>query len=473
MKSELKNVSSTQKEIHIQIDAEAVKAAYGRVSQRYAKRANVPGFRKGFAPIDVIRLRYKDEIKSDVLQEVIPSHVTDAIREHDLHPLTEPHLHLEDQDSVTVNGTVPLKLHVHFEVMPDVPVPNYKGVEITRRVKPVEPGEVDDMIYQRLQREAAFVPSEGRAAETGDTVIADFEGTVDGEPDAPPITAESVEIEIDGEGVEPAFSENLKGVKEDEEREFEVTYPEELPSPELAGKTVRYKAKVTSVGRQEVPELNDEWAKSLDEGYGSLDELKERLRTDLEKMAEADADARLRNNAIAKVIESNAFDVPNVLIENQARNLLNNFAQDLQQRGVDLNNVTDDFVQMAYSNMRQQAERDVRGAILLDKIAEAEGVAVSEEEIAEELTKLAEYYRTTADQIRETLEKQGGIDNIRNNLKTRKSIEAVVANAKVIDGPWVDESAKPAEEDAADGRSKKTAAKKTPVKKPVKAKKQE
>ncbi|MBX3299322.1 MAG: trigger factor [Acidobacteria bacterium] len=473
MKSELKNVSSTQKEIHIQIDAEAVKAAYGRVSQRYAKRANVPGFRKGFAPIDVIRLRYKDEIKSDVLQEVIPSHVTDAIREHDLHPLTEPHLHLEDQDSVTVNGTVPLKLHVHFEVMPDVPVPNYKGVEITRRVKPVEPGEVDDMIYQRLQREAAFVPSEGRAAETGDTVIADFEGTVDGEPDAPPITAESVEIEIDGEGVEPAFSENLKGVKEDEEREFVVTYPEALPSPELAGKTVRYKAKVTSVGRQEVPELNDEWAKSLDEGYGSLDELKERLRTDLEKMAEADADARLRNNAIAKVIESNAFDVPNVLIENQARNLLNNFAQDLQQRGVDLNNVTDDFVQMAYSNMRQQAERDVRGAILLDKIAEAEGVAVSEEEIAEELTKLAEYYRTTADQIRETLEKQGGIDNIRNNLKTRKSIEAVVANAKVIDGPWVDESAKPAEEDAADGRSKKTAAKKTPVKKPVKAKKQE
>lgn len=308
-------------------------------------------------PIDVIRLRYKDEIKSDVLQEVIPSHVTDAIREHDLHPLTEPHLHLEDQDSVTVNGTVPLKLHVHFEVMPDVPVPNYKGVEITRRVKPVEPGEVDDMIYQRLQREAAFVPSEGRAAETGDTVIADFEGTVDGEPDAPPITAESVEIEIDGEGVEPAFSENLKGVKEDEEREFVVTYPEALPSPELAGKTVRYKAKVTSVGRQEVPELNDEWAKSLDEGYGSLDELKERLRTDLEKMAEADADARLRNNAIAKVIESNAFDVPNVLIENQARNLLNNFAQDLQQRGVDLNNVTDDFVQMAYSNMRQQAER--------------------------------------------------------------------------------------------------------------------
>src|SRR5690606_1436574 len=122
---------------------------------------------------------------------------------------------------------------------------------------------------------------------------------------------------------------------------------------------------------------------------------------------------------------------PNTLIENQARNLLNNFAHDLQQRGIDPSKVQKDFIELAYANMRTQAERDVRGAILLDKIAEAENVSVDDAEVEEEVVKLSEYYRVPVKEIRESLEKQGGLDNIRNNLKTRKSIEAVVSAAKV------------------------------------------
>src|SRR5688572_8367915 len=158
MKSELKEVSPTQKKIHLEIDAAALKEAYGKVSQKYAKAANVPGFRKGYAPLDVVRLRFKDEIKSEVLQEVVPGMVAEAISEHKLQPLTEPHLHLEDQENVKVNGSQPLNLHVHVEVMPEIPAPNYKGIEITRRVKPVENGEVEDLIAERLQKEAALMP---------------------------------------------------------------------------------------------------------------------------------------------------------------------------------------------------------------------------------------------------------------------------------------------------------------------------
>jgi trigger factor len=161
----------------------------------------------------------------------------------------------------------------------------------------------------------------------------------------------------------------------------------------------------------------------------------------MEKYADADADARLRNNSIAKLIEENSFEVPNALIENQARNLLNNFAHDLQQRGVDLNKVDSSFIEMTYNQMRTQAERDVRGAMLLDKIAEAEKVVVSPEEVEEEIDKLAEYYRSTPEEVKESLAKQGGMGTIENNLKTRKSIEALVAKAKVTDGPWVDENA--------------------------------
>ena len=465
MKSELKEVSPTQKEIHLQIDAEAVKEAYGKVSKKYAQRANVPGFRKGYAPLDVVRLRFKEEIKSEVLQEVVPGQVAAAIEEHDLHPLSEPHLHLEDQDNVKVNGSEPLSIHIHVEVMPEIPDPKFEGIEVTRRVKPVEDGEVEDLIAERLQKEAALIPVEGRASEIGDTVIADLEGRFDDAPDAEPIRAEDLEVVLGDEVIEKSFTENLVGVKEDEEKEFTVTYPAEFSSEALAGKTVHYKAKIKSVGRTEVPELNDDWAKSLDEGYESLADLRKKLKTDLEKYAEADADARLRNNAIAKLIEDNSFEVPNTLIENQARNLLNNFAQDLKQRGVDLNQVEDQFIQMAYGNMRTQAERDVRGAMLLDKVALMEKVEVAESEVEEEISKMADYYRASADEIRESLEKQGGgVENIRNNLKTRKAIEAVVAKAKVTDGEWVDEAETPAVEE----KPKKGKAKKEPAKKAAK-----
>lgn len=442
MKSQIREVSPTQKELTIEIDAASLKEAYGRVSQKYAQRANVPGFRKGYAPVDVVRLRFKDEIRSDVLQDVIPSKVTEAIEEHDLHPLTEPHLHVEDQDNIVVNGSKPLSLHVHVEVMPELPELNYKGIEAVRRIKPVTDGEVEDLIAERLQREAALIPVEGRASEEGDTVIADLEGIFDDQPDAPPIVANDLEIVLGDEVIEKAFTENLVGVREDEEKEFTVTYPADFSSENLAGKTVHYKAKIKSIGRSEVPELNDEWAQSLDEGYESLADLRQRLRADLEKYAETDADARVRNNVVTKFIEQNAFEVPNTLIENQARNLLNDFARDLQQRGVDLKKVEEEFIQMAFHNMRQQAERDVQGAMLLDKIAELEGVAVSDADVDEEIGKIADYYKATPEEVRESLEKQGGdLDNIRNNLKTRRSIEAVVSYAKITDGEWVDEAA--------------------------------
>ena len=264
------------------------------------------------------------------------------------------------------------------------------------------------------------------------------------------------------EVIEKSFTDNLVGVEEDDEKEFTVSYPQEFSSEALAGKTVHYKTKIKSVGRTELPELNDEWAKSLDEGYKSLADLRKKLKADLEKYAEADADARLRNNAIAKLIEDNLFEVPNILIENQARNLLNNFAQDLQQRGINLEQVESQFIEMAYGNMRTQAERDVRGAMLLDRVAEIAKVEVAETEVDDEIAKMAEYYRSSADEIRESLEKQGGgVENIRNNLKTRKAIEAVVAKAKIIKGEWVDESlAQPGPEEKPKKVVKKKAAKK-------------
>ena len=446
MKTEIIEISPTRRELKIEIDAEIIKEVYQKVCQKYAKAMTVPGFRKGLAPVDVIKLRYKNEIQQETLQDLLSKRVTEAIQENDLNPLSEPELHLEDAANMKLNGTQPLLLHVHVEVMPEIPSPEYKNLEITRRVRPLAEGELEGILEERRQQFSTLIPVEDRASENGDTVIVDLEGAFVGEPDAEPIKADDLEIPLGDELIEKSFTENLVGVREDEEKEFTVVYPEDFSSPALAGKTVNYKAKIKSVGKVELPEMDDDWAQSLDEGFDTIKDLREKLSKDLEAVAKNDADARVRNELVAKLIEKHEFEVPNTLIENQARNLLNNFAQDMQQRGVDLNNVEQDFVQMAFSQMRSQAERDIRGAMLLEKIAEQENIEVSKDEIDEEIMRIAGYYRTTPEEIRASLaQQQGAEENIAGSLRTRKAVEAIVDNAKITDGEWISENQAPPE----------------------------
>jgi trigger factor len=330
-----------------------------------------------------------------------------------------------------------------------------------RRVRPLPEGEMERIIDQRRQSGASLVPVEGRKSEKGDTLIVDLEGTFEDEPETDPIKADDLEITLGDEGIEQSFTENLVGLEPDEEKEFTVSYPAEFSSPMLAGKTVHYKAKVKSLGKVELPELDDEWAQSLDEGYESLSDLKERLGKDLETVSNSDADAAVRTELIGKLIEKHDFEIPNSLIEAQARNLLNNFAQDMQQRGVDLNKVDKQFIQMAYDQMRPQAERDVRGAMLLEKIADLENVEVTDEDVAKEIEMMANYYGVTAEQIRDSISaQQGGEANIANKLRTRKAVEALVKHAKVTEGEWVDPSQQPAEADAPEEEKPKSKAKK-------------
>jgi trigger factor len=469
MKTELKEISATQRELRIEIEPEAVRDVYNKVSKKYAGAVQVPGFRKGFAPVDIVRLRYRDEIQNEVLREILPDKVQQAIEESGLHPLGEPHLHLEDQENLKLNGSQPLVVSVHLEVMPEVPTPDYASLEAVRRVRPVIDEEIERVINERRQQGASLVPVEDRPSQEGDTLIVDLEGTFADQPDEEPIKADDLEITLGDERIEKSFTENLIGLREDEEKEFTVEYPADFSSPALAGKTVHYKAKVKSVGKIELPEADDEWASSLEENFESMADLRGKLRDDLEMMAKAEADNKVRDELITKLIEKHEFEVPNALVDIQARNLLNNLAQDLQQQGIDTKNLDENFVRMAYEQMKKQAERDVRGAMLLEKIAELENVEVSGDEINEELEKIARYYGVTAEEVRASLsQQQGGESGIADRLRSRKAVEALVSKATVTEGEWIDESKRtesaeetpeaeaPAEEKKTKSRKKKT-----------------
>src|SRR5258708_32906493 len=285
MKTEIKNISPTRKQIDVEIDAEAVRSVYDRISDNYARAANVPGFRPGHAPRAVVRTRFKEQIRAEVLRELLPEAVQQAVEEHKLEPLREPELNLENSEGLDQLGQQPISFNVSVEVLPEIKLGKYKGLEVARSSRPIKDEDVDRVIESLREGSATLEPVEDRGAQPGDTVTANFHGTFRNEPEAEPIKVEDVDVVLGGEGVVQEITDNLTGANPDDEKTFFVNYPEDFSSKGLAGKHVEYTVKVSAVRIKELPELDDEWAQSLGDEIESLADLRTKVRGDLESQA--------------------------------------------------------------------------------------------------------------------------------------------------------------------------------------------
>jgi trigger factor len=447
MKTEVVDVSPTRKELKIELAAEEVRAEYERVTQEYARAASVPGFRKGHAPAAVVRTRYKKDIQSDVLQRMIPDAVTRAINEAGVEPIGQPDIHL-DNEGLDKFGQEPISLHAHVEVMPVVPLGEYKGLEASRRLRPVTDETVEEVIQNLREASAALQPVEDRGAEDGDTVTIDIQGRYLDPPEDEDINADEVNVVLGGEHVLPDFNENLKGTRPDEVKTFTVVYPADYNAQGLAGKTVEYTATVTAVRRKEVPELDDEWVKSLgEEEVDTVEKLRARVHENLSKNAENESEHRLRDEIIGKLIGGNQFEVPETLVEYQSNQLLQTTINDMVRRGVDPRSQELNWDALR-EVVRARAEEDLRGSLLLERIAEEERIEVSGEEVETEIQRLAEGTNQTIEQVRAALTKQGGERSIADRLRNRKALDLIVENAVVRDAEW--EEASPESEPASE-----------------------
>ena len=435
MKTEFVDVSPTRKEIKIEIEPAAIKRSYDQVSDKYAKQANVPGFRRGHAPRAVVRNRFKSEIRAEVLQQLIPDAVNQAIDKHELNAIREPDVELDNTEGLEKFGEQPISVKVNVEVLPKVEVKDYKGLEATRRVRPITDTNVDEMFEAFRETSAAMQPVEDRDSAPGDTVTVNLVGKVLDDPDQEDIHADDVEVELGGAGVQEEFTQNLNGVRIDNEKTFIVHYPEDFKSKELAGHKVEYTAKVTAVRVKELPEVDDEWARSLGEEFDSVGTLRSKIREDLEKRADQESDHRLRSDLMAKLLEANQFEVPQSLIDQQTSRRLESVMREMIGRGVDPRNPNLNW-ESAREELKTQAEQDVRSTLLLEQIAEEEKLEVSPQEIDDEIQAIATSTRQPIEQVRGVLTKDGGERSIAHRLRTRKALDLLVANAKVADAEW-------------------------------------
>jgi trigger factor len=437
-KSQVKEISSTQKQIDIEIEATAVKAAFDRISDRYAKLANVPGFRPGHAPRGVVRTRFKDQIRSEVLRELVPDAVQNAISDHQLEPLGEPELNLEAANGLEPLGDKPISFHVNVDVLPEIELGEYKGLKLSRRVRPVTDEDIDQVIEQLRENSASLQPVEDRGAQLGDTVTADFHGTFRDDPGAEPINVQDVDVVMGGEGIVQEITDNLMGAVPDTEKKFMVNYPGEFAAKGLAGKRVEYAVKVNAVRIKELPELDDEWAQSLDDEIESLAGLRAKIRSDLEQRARNEAEARMKGELMRTLVNAHQFDLPQRLVHHQTEHHLESVVRDMIGQGIDPRNAKLNW-DKARDSLQEQASYDLRGSLLIERIADKEKIEVTDQEINDEINAIAEASRQSPEQVRGILTKQGGERSIAARLRNRKTLDFLVANANVTDAEWKEE----------------------------------
>ena len=414
--------ATCRRELDLEIPAEEVSKAMERVAKEFAKVARVPGFRPGKAPITLIRRRFADDIKGEVLQSLVPERVEKAVSEQNLTPVSQPQV-----EKLDFNDGQPLKFRAVFEVLPEFELANYKDLQLEMPAMDVLDEDVTKTLADMRERAAAFAPVEGRPVQDGDFVQLKLTGTPEGEGE--PLQADSVLCHIGAEETMAPFNENLRGVNIGDHKDFDVPYPADYPDAKLAGKTFHYSVDILGIKTKKLPDLNDDFAKDVSDAT-TLDELNKKIREGLEHQRDHKHKDLLREKVLNEIVKLHDFPVPQSLVEHQMDVRLERVVRSLAQQGVDPRAVNIDWVSLRKRN-EDRAKDDVKAELIIDRIATAENIDVTEEELEHELQHLAGHSNESAEAIRARLTKQGTLDRIKAKLRSDKTLDWLAQNARV------------------------------------------
>jgi trigger factor len=422
MKTEFVDVSETRKNLVVEIDSSTVDAEIDRVARDYTKAARIPGFRPGKVPARVVKQRFRSQILHDVVHGLVPRAVDDALRERGLEPLDTP-----DIRDVVVEEGQPLKFTATFDTVPSFDLQPYASLQLRRPEATLQEGAVDETLQALRERAARFEVIEARPVERGDTVVVDLVREAGAET---PDTHQDVTIEIGAAANPPGFDDEVIGTSVGETKRFEVRYPDDYEMKELAGTAVNYTVTIKGLKRRVVPELDDEFARDLGE-FDTLAALRARVEQDLTREAEQKAERDARGDLLKQLAGWVTFTVPESLIERELDRRIEDFARRLMEQGVDPRKADIDWA--AFRQAQQEPARDaVASALVLDEVAQREGLTVSESEIEAELSRFGERTGRTTAAVRAQLEKDGGISRLAAGLRREKAVDFLRSRATIV-----------------------------------------
>ena len=422
----LKNTTKVETnlyEIEFDADKATFEAAIEKVYRKEVKNINIPGFRKGKAPRSIIESRYgKGVFYEDAVNEIIPDAYEAAIKEAGLTVVSRPEF-----DIVTIddNGVV---LKAKFYVKPEVSVKDYKGIKVEREVKAVTDEDVNAEIEQVRARNSRVVDVEGRAVENGDITVIDFDGYVDGVAFEGG-KSENYNLTIGSGSFIPGFEEQIIGHNVGDEFDVNVTFPTEYHAAELAGKEAVFKIVLHSIKFNELPALDDEFAKDVSE-FDTLDEYKADVKAKIEKRYEKEAENAVEGQIIDALIANLEAEIPAPMFESETENFVRDYDSRLRMQGLDLNTYFK-YTGLTLEALREQfkpmAERQVKTRLALEKIVELEGITASDDEISAEYENMAKAYNMSADEIKKFVES----DAVKADICVKKAVDFVKENADI------------------------------------------
>jgi trigger factor len=426
MKTEFTDVSATQKTITIEIPVDIVDAEINRIAKGYTKQARIPGFRPGKVPTTLVKRRFKEQILHDVAHGLIPRAVDEALQERGIEPVNTPNI-----KDVALEEGQPLKFTAAIETVPPFDVGDLSTIEATRHSTEVNDEAVEKTLQQLRQRGAKYEPVESRGVEDGDTVVLDIERKdANGGADATPDRHADVSLELGSPANPPGFDAQLLGLRTGETKTFTIHFPEDYTVKEMANTDVEYTVTVKDIRRKVLPELDDEFAKDLG-AFESLDELRDRVRADLQQESEEHARQHLRTDLLKQLSDRVTFDLPPSLVEREMDRRIEEFASRLMQQNVDPRQAGIDWGQFRESQ-REPARASVASALALDEIARREGLTVSAEDVEKEIERFAVRAGRTPAALRAQLEKEGSVARLAAGLRREKAVDLVLSRARIL-----------------------------------------
>jgi len=424
---ELEELGTVKRKLSIEIPAETAAREFDRVARDFMKHANLPGFRRGKAPLQLVKRRFEGDIRGEVIQKLVPESYEQAIKEKDLKPLGQPSL-----ENLAAKEGEPLMFDALIEVKPEIPLPEYRGLSVKVESEPVTDEAVEQELEQLRERNAQLVSVENRAARDGDFVTVNLQGDYLDEKSresVDPITEDGVVVQRGDERTHAAFNEALTGVREGDEKSFEVDYAEDYPEKKLAGHSLRFSVKVSEIKCKELPELNDDFAKDLRE-YETIEELRQKIRETLEEASSRNYDNEVRKALLTKLNESAEFEVPDVLVEERMNDRLRDLAANVVSQGIDPSRSNIDWKKIK-EDMRADVVNEVQTRMLLDEVAQEEALEVTKEELEGEIDRMAESMQQPREKVAQYFRQESRLEGLRGDIMRQKALGIIRETAKV------------------------------------------
>jgi len=422
----MEKIEKNTVELEVTVDAQVFSEAVTKAAKNLAKRVNIPGFRKGKAPRSMVE-RYVGTaaLYNDAVDEILGAEYMKAVVEAGIEPVDRPEI-----DLVQVEDGKEFIFKAKVTVKPEVELGAYKGLDIEKTAAVVTDEDVEEELKRKQKQHAKVLNLEEGTVQKDDTANIDFMGTIDGVPFEGG-TAQGYDLVIGSGSFIPGFEEQLIGVQVGQEVDVNVRFPDEYHVEDLKGKDAVFKVKVNRIKRHEYAPLDDEFAKDISE-FATLDELKSDLRDKLMKAAEQRAEQEYKNAVLAKAVENAHVEIPEAMINNRIDVMLDDVARNLSYQGLDLETYSR-YTGMSIESMREElrprAAENIKTELVLEAIAKAEGITVSEEEVNSELEKLAERYQTTVDNLKQALMARGEMGAYRQSLVSEKTVNFLVEQA--------------------------------------------